>query len=170
MSHQEPASRPDASPANVDVLARPPKGHLTLRIAAVLFIVSAAFEVFSLTSPVPLFGAMRDGGVAVLVHLLDTALFAGMGVGIFTRQRWGYLWVFAATAVYSLEKVLYVLDRRAREAEIAQSLRGLEEFAAYIDKDAVQRLAALTALLFVFSAWGFAGYVYARRAYFRADS
>jgi hypothetical protein len=145
-----------------------PKGHFTLRTSALLFLVSGLVELFSLTSPVPLFGAVRGGAPAVIAHLLDAALFLGLGVGIWTRRGWGYRLVFVGTLFYSLEKVLYLADRRGREADLLRSLEGYQSFATYLDKEAILGLITLVTLLFVACAWGFAGYVRLRRDYFFA--
>jgi len=46
-----------------------PQGYYTIRIAAVLFLLSAVVELVSVTTPVPWFGALRDGVPIVLYHL-----------------------------------------------------------------------------------------------------
>src|SRR5262249_45337110 len=120
-----------------------PKGYYTMMGAAIMLILSGILEVFSLTSPVPMLGAMRGWCISALVHLLEGGVFIAMGVGIYKRTHWGYLAVLAGTAYYTLEKIGHVLDRKAREAEIADTLHTLESYIPganalpYINKDAL---------------------------------
>src|SRR5262249_23727844 len=118
-----------------------PKGYYTMLSAAVLLILSGIFEVFSLTSPVAIFGAVRGGIVAVLVHVLDGRIFIARGAGIYKRQRWGYLAIVVGTAYYTLEKLIHILDRQARDAEITETLRTLEAYvsgaSSYVDRNSL---------------------------------
>src|ERR1017187_5500601 len=59
------------------------KGAITLRLAGALFLITAAYEVYSMTGAVPLAGAVRSGLIAVTYHLVFTAAYAAMGLGWF---------------------------------------------------------------------------------------
>lgn len=57
-------------PPSVAAVDSARKGRFTIRTAGVLFVASTIFELISVTTVVPLFGAVRGGAVAVLYHLL----------------------------------------------------------------------------------------------------
>ncbi len=145
-----------------------PKGYYTMLSAAVLLILSGIFELFSIASPVPLFGAVRSGFVAWMMHLIEGGLFTAMGIGIYKRKRWGYLTIMIGTVWYTLEKLLYVFDRKAREADLMESMRGFEEYAHYIDKNSIISSLNLLQLAMLAGWWGFVIYVYYRRGWFDA--
>jgi hypothetical protein len=146
--------------------SRPPKGNVTMKVAAAFFLLSGIFELFSVTSPVPLFGDIRGGAIAVLQHLVDAALCIALGVGIYQRKHWGYRLVLAGTAFYSLERLLYIFDGSARRAELSRSLKGFEQYSSYVNTDAILGYASVTAAALMVSWWIFAGYAYFRREYF----
>src|SRR3989344_4233354 len=62
------------------------KGHFTFRTAAVLLMASAAWELLSITSEVPLFGEIRGGISAGISHLVYAALFLALGTFIKARM------------------------------------------------------------------------------------
>lgn len=143
-----------------------PKGRFTLQSAGVFFVASAAAEAFSLTSEVPLFGALRGGAVAILYHLFFLVLFCVMGAGLWTLRLWGYRALFAGTAVYTLDKLLWILDTSAQRAYAARIAGGNGDLAGLIGNDSISPLILVTSLLFLASWWGFAVYVYLHRDLF----
>jgi len=143
------------------------KGRFTIRTAGVLFVASAIFELISVTTEIPLFGAVRGGAVAVLYHLLYATLFLAMGVGLWTERRWGYRLLFAGTLYYTLDKFLYVLDRETMEVHLMQQLKPYREIFELIEKDSILQMMVLSTALFVACWWGFALYIYQRRGSFR---
>lgn len=150
-----------------------PKGHLTLRISGILFVISALFEIVAITTEVSLLGAVRSGAIAGLYHLVYTALFLGMGVALVNRKTWGYRLVLGATLFYTLDKGLYLLDRETMEAYLMQSdlmqqLQAYRELLELIDKDSMLQMTTLTTTLFIACWWGFALYVHRHRSYFLA--
>lgn len=158
--------KPPRSPSGVGVdSAR--KGSFTIRTAGVFFVVSAIFELASLTSESPLFGDIRGGTAAVLYHLAFALLFLAMGTGLLTGRRWGYRLIFAGTLCYTLDRFLYLLDRETMEAHLMQQLQGQGEILDLLDKDFILQIAVLATVLFVACWWGFAAYIYVRRSYFR---
>ena len=58
------------------------KGHFTFRTAAVLFALSALFEIVGITQLVPLFGEFRGGTAALGYHLLYALLFLVLAIGL----------------------------------------------------------------------------------------
>ena len=143
------------------------KGRFTMHVSGVLFVASAAIELISVTTEVPLFGAVRDGAVAVLYHLVYAALFLTLGVGLLTGKRWGYRLVFVGTLFYTLDRLLYLLDRETMAAHLAQKLQQYREVLDLIEEDSILQMMSLTTVLCVVCWWGFALYVYRRRDYFR---
>ncbi len=152
-------------------------GRFTIRTAGVLFVASAIFQLISVTTDIPLFGAVRGGAVAVLYNLVYATLFLALGVGLWTGRRWGYRLVFAGTLYYTLDRLLYLLDRKTMEVHLVQLLQWYRELleevvGGGIEADAILQMMppvlwTLT-LLFVGCWWGFALYIYLRRGYFRA--
>lgn len=152
---------------------RPPrrKGAFTIKFAGVFFLLSGAFSLLSVTSAVPLFGAMRSGATAVAHNLLYVALFLGMGCGLIQGRRWGYRMLLAGTGVYTLAKLLWLLDKPARDAQLnAGGVMQQLTDANMLDAATVnmlQQLLMLVAVASVVCWWGFAVYIYLRRDYFR---
>lgn len=143
-----------------------PKGHFTMKSSGAFFLVSAAFELFSITSAVPLFGAVREGFLAVVYHLVYVGVFTAMGVALLRPRPWGLRVVLGGTAFYTFERVLFAFDSGARKAELARALQGHEEVASLIPTDSILGVGTLTTLLVVACWWGFAVYAYVRRDYF----
>ncbi len=110
---------------------------------------------------------MRGGAPIVLYHLLYVLVFLAMGLGLWTGSRWGYHAVFAGTAVYTLDKARYLLDREGRAAEILHQLQNYPEVVEVLDMNVLLRLSSLMTTMFVLGWLGFAAYIYARRAYFQ---
>ena len=125
-------------------------------------------ELFFLTAGVPLFGAVRVGPLAGTNRLLNASLFLTTGVGLLIGRYWGYLLVFGGTLFYTLDKVLYVLDRKTMEVHLMSQLKGYPEVIDLVDKDSLLDMTVAATLLFVACWWAFAVYIYLRRAYFRA--
>lgn len=142
----------------------------TIRFSAIFFLASAAFEALSLTSEVPLFGALRSGPVAALYHLVYVALFLAMGVGLWTARSWGYWVMVGGTIYYSLDKGLYLLDHASREAEIQKQLRGYGELSSLIDTGLITQIMDMFTILLVICWWGFLAYLHFNRTYFGKPS
>jgi hypothetical protein len=145
----------------------PKKANFTLRSTAVLLIASAVIEVFSLTAEIPLFGAVRGGAVAVVYHLLFVAVFLLMGIGLWRAKPWGYLAVLAGTVFYILDKSLYLLDHKARAADMVRQTRGYGQIFQLVDQQSVDRLVTWATLALLVCWIGFGIYVHIRRDYFR---
>jgi hypothetical protein len=143
-----------------------PKGRFTFRTAAVLFLLSALLEIFSVTSEVALWGALRGGIVAVIWHLVYISLFLGLGVGLWRAKPWGYKLVFVGTLFYTLDKVSNLFYMDFMKAWLMQQFNRYEDIWQLIDIGIVLQIFTLLMLLIVACWWGFAVYTYLRREYF----
>lgn len=146
------------------------KGRFTFRTTAVLFIVSAALEAASLTSEVPLFGAVRGGAAAIAYHSLYAGLFCAAAFGLWRAHPIGYAAVMAGAALYTLDRLLLLLDRTTLEAYIDSQLAAYGDVARMLDPGKVIDLLTLATALFIAGWWGFALYTHLRRAYFSQAS
>ena len=142
------------------------KGRFTIRTAAVFFALSALLEILTVRAPVPIAGALRGGLAGGAYHAGYAVLFLTVGAGLWTASRWGASAVYLATALYSLDRLRYVLDHAGRQAELARLLAGYPEIVEAIGVDPLLQAGALMTLLFVVCWWGFALYIYVRRGYF----
>jgi hypothetical protein len=141
-------------------------GRVTIRIAAVLFGLSAVFELVSIRDAVPLAGALRGGAAAAAYHLLYASVFAALCAGLWAGRRWGYCLVFAATLLYTLDRIAYAADAGARKAELDGLLARFGLSPEMLDADQLLKSTSALALLLVCCWWGFAFYIYLRRGYF----
>ena len=144
------------------------KGQFTFRTAAVLLMISAALELLTLTSEVPVFGEIRGGASAGIYHLVYAALFLGLGVGLWSAKKWGYALVFVTTALYTLDKLQLVLGRQALEVFIKAQMGGFESQlqSQGVDVNLIMQAIVLMAIVVVLCWWGFALYTWWRRDYF----
>ena len=147
------------------------KGHFTFRTTALLLMVSAAFELLSLTAEEPLFGEIRSGIGVGIYHLAYAVLFTALGVGLWRARKWGYTLVFVTTAVYTLDKLQFILSRQAMENFIVQQMSGYEEVlqSQGFDSALFMQAIVLTNIIIVLCWWGFALYTYWRRDYFKSE-
>jgi hypothetical protein len=144
----------------------PSKGKSTLQLAGVLLILSGVYELVIITAHVPLAGGMRSGALAISFHLLFAALFAAAGIGLLVGRPWGFWTMVGTTAVYSLERIAFLLDASAKEAYMSEAMGELSGFQDIIDPGIVESTINMSVICFVACWWGFAIYVYAKRSYF----
>ncbi|MFH1951537.1 MAG: hypothetical protein ABIL06_07965 [Pseudomonadota bacterium] len=142
------------------------KGKFTFQSTGVLFVLSAVLELFSINSPVPLFGNVQGGIIAAVYHLVYVVLFFFLGFGLYKARPWAYKLVFAATGVYTLDRMIYVLDRKALEAYMAALLDKYGVTVGIAETGFILKVMMLATVLAVAGWWGFAGYTYLRRQYF----
>jgi hypothetical protein len=159
------------------------KGTFTFRTAAVFFILSAVLELPFVTSEVPLFGAVRDGLIADVYHIVYVLLFTALGVGLWNGVRWAFPTVFITTVYYSLDTIQAFFSREAAEVDfkrqLMQILAGQEAAFQQVGVSKEDFMNAvingyhnmISVLPFVLLAcWlGFAWYTYRRRDYFSAS-
>ena len=142
------------------------KGKLTFQTAGVLFALSALFELFSITSSVPLFGNIQGGMIAATYHLIYVVLFFLLGFGLYKARSWAYKLVFVVTGLYTLDRLAYVLDRKALESYLVALLGKYGVTIGIAETGFILKVILFATALIVACWWGFAGYTYLRREYF----
>jgi len=142
------------------------KGKLNFQIAGVLFVLSALLELFSINSRVPLFGNIQGGMIAATYHLIYAVLFFPLGYGLYRARSWAYTLVFVATALYTLDRLVYILDRKALEIYLVTLLSKYGVTIGIPETGFILKVIMLATVLIVACWWGFAGYTYLRREYF----
>ena len=145
----------------------PGKGrNLTILTTGWLLVLSGAWTLWTCASPVPLFGAMRVGVVAILYNGALSASLLAMGYALGTRKPWALAATAAATAGTTLDKALFLLDTKARMASLGGSTQLLDTLGPDLGTMA-DRIAVMVSLLFLASWWGLVLYLYLKRAYFQ---
>ena len=145
------------------------RGSSIIKSSGGLFLLSSVLSLASMTSDVPLFGAMRSGGIALCYNLFFAMLFLGMGLGLLIGRSWGYRLFLAGTVVYSLDRLLFVLYKDTREAYLTSS--GVsQEVRSLVDMSMFDQGIFLATVVTLLCWWGFALYIYLRRDYFHGTS
>jgi hypothetical protein len=142
------------------------KGRTTIRISALFFLASVVLELLDVASPVPLFGALRYGAPALLVHVIYAVLYAAIGIGLWRARAWGYRAVMLGTLLITLDKAQLVLARETLYAYVMSQLTVTRDIVAQIPREAFLNYVSAVYVLIVLGWWGFAGYIHLRRAYF----
>ncbi len=152
-----------------------PEGAGTLRLAGVFFLVSAGIEIYSMKSGVPLAGAVREGFVAATYHVIFTAVYLAMAFALMLLRPWGYRVFLGGTALYVIDRLVYMLDKAAIQASVAQMsgelgdmAAGLEGMGELLDPATAIQFARLEAAAMVACWVGFAAYVVVKRRLFLA--
>lgn len=154
------------APAAAAPSSAPRKGSSIIKSSGWLFVLSGIVSLVSITSDVPLFGAMRSGGFAVCYNLFFAILFGGMGLGLNLGRPWGYRLFMAGTLVYSLERLVFLLDKNTRDVYLTAS--GVtQDVRSLIDVSVFDEGIFLTTAATLLCWWGFAFYIYLRRDYFQ---
>jgi len=143
------------------------KGKFTFQSAGVLFALSALIELFSINSRVPLFGNVQGGIIAATYHLIYGVLFFFLGFGLYKARPWAYTLVFTITGLYTLDRLVYVLDRNALETYLASLLEKYSVTVGIPETELILKIIMLATILIVACWWGFAWYTYRRREYFQ---
>lgn len=156
-----------AAPATPSPARR--RGSTIIKSSGGLFLLSGVLSLASLTSDVPLFGAMRSGGIALCYNLFYVLLFSGMGLGLIMGRSWGYRLFMAGSAVYSLDRLSFLLSKSTRDAYltasgVSQDVRSLIDVSMFDDG-----IFLATGIMLLCS-WGFVFYIYLRRDYFQGTS
>ena len=142
------------------------KGKFTFQTAGILFVLSALFELFSINSRVPLFGNVQGGMIAATYHLIYVVLFFLLGIGLFRAKSWAYKLVFVTTGLYTLDRLTYVLDRKALQIYLVTLLSKYGVTIGIQETGVILKVILLATVLVLACWWGFAGYTYLRREYF----
>ena len=146
--------------------------NLTILTTGWLLVLSGAWTILTSTTPVPLFGAMRGGIVAILYNGALGASLLAMGYALGARKPWALLATAAATVFYTLDKALYLLDPLARSASLKDSGQMFAILGADLgtmtDRIAVMdQIAVMVSLSCLAAWWGLVFYLYLKRAYFQ---
>jgi len=143
------------------------KGRRTIRVTAVLMVASALLELLSINSDAVLFGEVRGGPVMTAYHLIYVVAFLVIGIGLWRARPWGYWAVMATSALYTLDKVQFLLARESLRRYVEQAISSLDpQLAHAVPEDALVLLVTVLYASFVACWWGFALYIHLRRAYF----
>ncbi len=137
------------------------KSNFTIASTGWLLLLSGAWSLLTLTSPVALFGALRGGLVAVLYNGTFGALFLVMGYALTWRKSWALRATAATSVAYTLDKLGLLLDPSARAAALGEVGGMLGELGPMI-----QQVMVMTTLVFLIGWWSFVLYLYVRRDYF----
>jgi hypothetical protein len=144
-----------------------PKGrsdrNATIASTGWLLLLSGAWSLLSLTTPVALFGAAHSGVLAVLYNGLFAGSFLAMGAGLIWRKPWALRLTLATSLLYTLDKLELLFDPAARELALGESAGMVGELAPM-----AQQGLLLAGLFFLAGWWSFVGYLYFKRDYFRA--
>jgi len=150
-----------------------PKGAITLRLAGAFFLITAAYEVYSMTGAVPLAGALRMGLIAVTYHLIFTAAYVAMGLGLLMLRPWGIPVLLAGTGLYTIDRLALLLDKAGLLASIGQStselqglLLGTDGMGSLIDSDTIVHATRMETVVLLVCWWAFALYAVRKRRLF----
>ncbi len=149
-------------------MEEPLKGKFTIRMAGFFFFISALFQLFSLKSGVPFLGSMLAGMQAVLFHLIYVVLFIWMGFVLWTGSRNGVKVIFGGTALFTLEKILLLTSSETLQLHIDQLVAFRPDLVLLMGPDAMQEPLVFMTWILLASWWGFAFYIYKKRAYFHS--
>ena len=145
------------------------KGSSIIKSSGGLFLVSGALSLASLTSDIPLFGAMRTGSIALCYNLFYVMLFSGMGLGLIIGRSWGYRLFMAGSVVYGLDRLSFLLSKSTRDAYLTAS--GVsQDVRSLIDVSMFDEGIFLATVVMLLCSWGFVFYIYLRRDYFHGTS
>ncbi len=139
--------------------------RFTIRTAAFFFFLSAVVELFSVADTVPLFGANRDGVVALIYHLLFIGLYSGIGFSLWTGKAWGPRFILAGSVFYTLDRMLYLLGGQA-------AAKVMEQYGTFLGPEGQGMITWVMALITgatLAGWWGFVIYLYFKRDYFETS-
>ncbi len=149
------------------------KGAITLRLAGAFFLITAAYEAYSMTAAVPLAGAVRTGSIAVTYHLIFTAAYVAMGLGLLMLRPWGIPVLLAGTGLYTIDRLALLLDRAGILASIGQSaselqglILGTDGLGSLVDSDAIVNATRMETVVLLACWWAFAFYAVRKRRLF----
>lgn len=148
-------------------MAQKVKGRATIRTAAVLFLLSAVFEIMDVNSAVALFGGVRTGAVAVGYHFVFTAFCILSAIGMWTAKPWGYSAFMTTTGIYTIDKVQLILFPDTFYDYIMQQLTVTRDMVGMMPREQLTQYFMIAYIFLLFCWWGFALYIHLRRQYFQ---
>ncbi len=152
-----------------DIPPRAAGRNFTMLTSGWLLVLSGALMLIDCKSPVPLFGAVQSGAVAVVYNGVLGALFLAMGYALASRKSWTLTATAAATAAYTLDKVLLIFDGSARQASMGSSqvFQLLFNLLGTGMKGTIDQMVVVMQISVLAGWWGLAIYIYIKRGYFR---
>lgn len=159
-------------PPDAPAAAGRPGRNFTMLTTGWLLLLSGAWMLATCTATVPLLGEARSGAVAMLYNGAFGALFLAMGYALAWRKPWALAATAAATACYTIDKLLFIFDAAARHAYYAHSEQ-LTSLSMLLGSEGDGILQALDRVMvqmswgFLAGWWGLAVYVYIKRSYFK---
>ncbi len=144
----------------------PARSNFTLQSSGWLLVLSGVWGLLTITGPVPLLGEVRGGAVAVLYNGVMAGALLTLGVGLARLRAWTLRAAWVASAVYTLDKLLFFLDGTARRAALAEGMQLLATLAPGMERMAEQ-LTLLVSGFFLLAWWGFMAFVYVKRGLFQ---
>ena len=145
------------------------KRNVTFKIAGIFFAVSFVFEIANIAHETVILGMTLSGAAAVLGHLAYALLYGWIGFGLWFGTVWGAFAVYIGTAVYSMDKLTYIINRSSIESTMVKDLSYYRLDLQPAEIETLVSLTILTVLIMVVSWWGFAIYTYSQRAYFLSE-
>lgn len=142
------------------------KGAFTIKFAGFFFLLSAILEFLSVTSPVSFRGGIYTGWIASAYHLFYGSLFIGMGAGLWRGTKWGLKVMLFGTCLYTIEKLIYLLDRETQLEELDRVSAQFGDLVDLVGTEKILQMTNLVLVLVIVCWWGFMAYLYLRRAYF----
>jgi hypothetical protein len=140
---------------------RAPTSNFTIVSSGWLLILSGVASLVTVTSPVALLGAVRGGVVAALYNGVFAVAFGAMGFALATRKRWAITATLATSAIYTFDKLEFLLGGAAREAALDEADGLLGSLGAVMEQVRV-----IISPVFLLCWWLFVAYLYAKRRYF----
>lgn len=130
-----------------------------------LLLVSVVFEFFALTEPVPLFGDVRGGGLAVIYHLLYVFFFLFTGAGLVEQSKRGLKAFYFGTVFYTAERLLFLFDTGAQQASLYKYQTILDSLNA-VAPGVIETATTSATTLMLASWWILVAFVYCNRKRF----
>ncbi|MBU0996373.1 MAG: hypothetical protein KJ737_28060 [Proteobacteria bacterium] len=143
-----------------------PKGKFTFKTAAFFFFISMAFELYNILNETTILGMSVAHIPAIISHLIYIGIFGSMGVGLWYAKNWGPKAVYGGTAFYSLDMLLYVLNRDGIEDGLIKNLATYGVELQGSDIDQLMLMITMVVLAVIACWWGFALFTHIRRGYF----
>ena len=131
--------------------------------------MSLAFEIVNIGHETVILGITLSGTAAVLGHLAYALLYGWIAFGLWFGTLWGAFAVYIGTAIYSMDKLTYILNRQSIETTMVNDLAYYRLALQPSEIETLVSLTILTVLIMVVSWWGFAIYTYVQRAYFLSE-
>jgi polyferredoxin len=95
------------------------------------------------------------------------ALYLTIGIGLLVPKQWCYKATFVGAIFSTLDKVLFLLDRKSIDIYLFQQLgESYNSIIQTIGMSTIYQVVILATLMFIASWWGFVLYLYIRRDYF----